>query len=104
MGVNQPNTIKYAMVKKLSKIPCLKKNHIFFAKIEVINNKLKQMIPQHKNVVENPYISEKCPTNGEISMPVTAINKLRKERIVPRFVSSILYEILLMLIKLAQQT
>ena len=48
MGMNQPNTIKYAMVKKLSKIPCLKKNHIFFAKIEVINNKLKQMIPQHK--------------------------------------------------------
>ena len=64
MGVNQPNTIKFAMVKKLSKIRCLKKNHIFFAKIEVINNKLKQIIPQYKNVVENPYISEKCPTNG----------------------------------------
>lgn len=46
MGMNQPNTIKYAMVKKLSKIRCLKKNHIFLAKIEVINNKLKQMIPQ----------------------------------------------------------
>ena len=68
----------------------LKKNHIFLAKIEVINNRLKQMIPQHKNVVENPYISEKCPTNGEISMPVTAINKLRKERIVPRFVSNVI--------------
>ena len=92
MGVNQPNTIKFAMVKKLAKIRCLKKkNHIFLAKIEVINNKLKQIIPQYKNVVENPYISEKCPTNGEISMPVTAINKLRKERIVPRFVSSILF-------------
>ena len=59
MGMNQPNTIKYAMVKKLSKIRCLKKNHIFLAKIEVINNRLKQMIPQHKNVVENPYIYQK---------------------------------------------
>ena len=59
MGINQPNTIKYAMVKKLSKIRCLKKNHIFLAKIEVINNKLKQIIPQHKNVVENPYIYQK---------------------------------------------
>ena len=47
MGMNQPNTIKYAMVKNLSKIRCLKKNHIFLAKIEVINNKLKQIIPQH---------------------------------------------------------
>ena len=89
--MNQPNTIKYAMVKKLSKVRCLKTDYIFLAKIEVINNRLKQMIPQHKNVVENPYISEKCPTNEEISMPVTAINKLRKERIVPRFVSSILF-------------
>ena len=89
--MNQPNAIKYAMVKKLSKVRCLKTDYIFLAKIEVINNRLKQMIPQHKNVVENPYISEKCPTNGEISMPVTAINKLRKERIVPRFVSSILF-------------
>ena len=89
--MNQPNTIKYAMVKKLSKVRCLKTDYILLAKIEVINNRLKQMIPQHKNVVENPYISEKCPTNGEISMPVTAINKLRKERIVPRFVSSILF-------------
>ncbi|WP_296073207.1 hypothetical protein, partial [uncultured Holdemanella sp.] len=71
MGMNQPNTIKYAMVKKLSKVRCLKTDYIFLAKIEVINNRLKQMIPQHKNVVENPYISEKCPTNGEISMPVT---------------------------------
>lgn len=59
MGVNQPNTIKYAIVKKLPKIRCLKKNHIFLAKIEVINNKLKQIIPQHKNVVENPYIYQK---------------------------------------------
>ena len=58
------------MVKKLSKICCLKKNHIFLVKIEVINNRLKQIIPQYKNVVENPYISEKCPTSGEISMPV----------------------------------
>ena len=81
--MNQPNTIKYAMVKNLSKIRCLKKNHIFLAKIEVINNKLKQIIPQHKNVVENPYISEKCPTNGEISMPVTAINKLRNRQCTP---------------------
>ena len=89
--MNQPNTIKYAMVKKLSNTRCLKKNHIFLAKIEVINNKPKQIIPQYKNVVENPYISEKCPTNGEISIPVIAINKLRKERIVPRFVSSILF-------------
>ena len=79
------------MIKKLSKVRCLKTDYISLAKIEVINNKLKQIIPQHKNVVENPYISEKCPTNGEISMPVTAINKLRKERIVPRFVSSILF-------------
>ena len=46
MGMNQPNTIKYAMVKKLSKIRCLKKNHIFLVKIEVINNRLKQMIPE----------------------------------------------------------
>ena len=91
MGMNQPNTIKYAMVKKLSKVRCLKTDYIFLAKIEVINNRLKQMIPQHKNVVENPYISEKCPANGEISMPVTAINQLRKERIIPRFVSSILF-------------
>ena len=89
--MNQLNTIKYTMVKKSSKIRCLKKNHIFLAKIEVINNKLKQIIPQYKNVVENPYISEKCPTNGEISMPVIAISKLRKERIIPRFVSSILF-------------
>ena len=49
MGVNQPNTIKYAMVKKLSKIRCLKKNHIFLAKIEVINNRLKQMIPEKEH-------------------------------------------------------
>lgn len=59
MGMNQPNTIKYAIVKKLPKIRCLKKSHIFLAKIEVINNKLKQIIPQHKNVVENPYIYQK---------------------------------------------
>ena len=59
MGVNQPNTIKYAIVKKLPKIRCLKKSHIFLAKIEVINNKLKQIIPQHKNVVENPYSDPK---------------------------------------------
>ena len=59
MGMNQPNTIKYAMIKKLSKICCLKKNHIFLVKIEVINNRLKQIIPQHKNVVENPYIYQK---------------------------------------------
>lgn len=59
MGMNQPNTIKYAMVKKLSKVRCLKTDYIFLAKIEVINNRLKQMIPQHKNVVENPYIYQK---------------------------------------------
>lgn len=46
MGMNQPNTIKYAMIKKLSKVRCLKTDYISLTKIEVINNRLKQMIPE----------------------------------------------------------
>lgn len=49
MGMNQPNTIKYAMIKKLSKVRCLKTDHISLAKIEVINNRLKQMIPEKEH-------------------------------------------------------
>lgn len=49
MGMNQPNTIKYAMIKKLSKVRCLKKDYISLAKIEVINNRLKQMIPEKEH-------------------------------------------------------
>ena len=32
------------MIKKLSKVRCLKTDYISLAKIEVINNRLKQMI------------------------------------------------------------
>ena len=34
------------MIKKLSKVRCLKTDYISLAKIEVINNRLKQMIPE----------------------------------------------------------
>lgn len=49
MGMNQPNTIKYAMIKKLSKVRCLKTDYISLARIEVTNNRLKQMIPEKEH-------------------------------------------------------
>lgn len=49
MGMNQPNTIKYAMIKKSSKVRCLKTDYISLAKIEVTNNRLKQMIPEKEH-------------------------------------------------------